>query len=541
MILSSLDDARTFAPDVTIVGGGHAGLALALELDRLGQRVLVLESGVNRASSAHQNLALADQIDLKRHDDMAIATARRLGGTSNLWGTRCQPLDPIDFTCGRSYCKSCWPIDQNPSAPWNARAAELLAIGAPAFSEPVTGLEHLQPEFEIAPQERFSNDPAMQSMHRKALISATGIGILLDATMVDARLDEGRISEIEVAGLKQESGWLPVERLVLAAGGIETTRLLLWLQRHRSELAGGPDNALGRYYMGHIIGEVADVILDNKVLDKALDFRIDAHGTYARHRLVPSDALQHAKGLPNVAFWPVVPPISDARHRDGVLSLVYLIFAFKPIGSLLVAEAIRIRHVPPGTPLWPHLRNILTGLPRVIAFAPTFAWRRFVARVKMPGFFLRNPGRRYGLSYHAEQSPRADSRITLSDKRDPLGLPRVNIDLRFAREDAEALLETHRELDAWLRQQGLGRIEYHQPENETVDAILEIAAHGTHQIGTARMAASAEEGCVDENLKVFGSDNLWICSSAAFPTSGQCNPTFSIVAFACRLAAHLAS
>jgi choline dehydrogenase-like flavoprotein len=53
------------------------------------------------------------------------------------------------------------------------------------------------------------------------------------------------------------------------------------------------------------------------------------------------------------------------------------------------------------------------------------------------------------------------------------------------------------------------------------------------------MAERPEDGVVDANLRCFGVDNLWVASSAVFPTSGQCNPTLSIAAFACRLAAHL--
>jgi hypothetical protein len=33
---------------------------------------------------------------------------------------------------------------------------------------------------------------------------------------------------------------------------------------------------------------------------------------------------QAAEGLPNVAMWPVNPPIADPAHREGFLSLVYL-------------------------------------------------------------------------------------------------------------------------------------------------------------------------------------------------------------------------
>jgi choline dehydrogenase-like flavoprotein len=44
---------------------------------------------------------------------------------------------------------------------------------------------------------------------------------------------------------------------------------------------------------------------------------------------------------------------------------------------------------------------------------------------------------------------------------------------------------------------------------------------------------------VDSNCRVHGVGNLYVASSAVFPTSSQANPTLTIVAFALRLAEHL--
>jgi choline dehydrogenase-like flavoprotein len=49
------------------------------------------------------------------------------------------------------------------------------------------------------------------------------------------------------------------------------------------------------------------------------------------------------------------------------------------------------------------------------------------------------------------------------------------------------------------------------------------------------MADSPERGVVDRNCKVHGVDNLFVAGSSVFPTSGQCNPTLTIVALALRL------
>jgi choline dehydrogenase-like flavoprotein len=53
------------------------------------------------------------------------------------------------------------------------------------------------------------------------------------------------------------------------------------------------------------------------------------------------------------------------------------------------------------------------------------------------------------------------------------------------------------------------------------------------------MGHSARDGVVDKDCGVFGIQNLFIASSAVFPTSGYANPSLTIVALALRLAEHL--
>ena len=60
-----------------------------------------------------------------------------------------------------------------------------------------------------------------------------------------------------------------------------------------------------------------------------------------------------------------------------------------------------------------------------------------------------------------------------------------------------------------------------------------------HHMGTTRMSREPATGVVDENCRLHGVSNLYIAGSSVFPTVGFANPTFTIVALAFRLAAHL--
>lgn len=66
-----------------------------------------------------------------------------------------------------------------------------------------------------------------------------------------------------------------------------------------------------------------------------------------------------------------------------------------------------------------------------------------------------------------------------------------------------------------------------------------ISWRADHAACTCRMAESADEGVVDSNLKVFGVDNLYVCSNAVFPNTGAINPTLTLTALSIRLGEHL--
>lgn len=60
-----------------------------------------------------------------------------------------------------------------------------------------------------------------------------------------------------------------------------------------------------------------------------------------------------------------------------------------------------------------------------------------------------------------------------------------------------------------------------------------------HPMGTARMSNRPEDGVIDPNLRIHHLRNVYVCSSACFPTGGAANPTLSIAALAHRLGDHL--
>lgn len=537
MIRDGIDGLADATHNVCVIGAGPVGISFALELARLGRRVLLLESGGDGPDEAAQALSDAHIADPARHDAMRIAVARRLGGTSNLWGGRCLPYDSIDFEPREVVGGGLWPIDLDDLRPHYGRATTYACAGAPVFT--TDELPGVAGPFSTAHLERWSARRKLQEPHRAALRTNALIDVRLHATVTSLGWEGGRVCSLELADRAGRRSSVPVRTLVLATGGLESTRLLLAEQRKRPALFGGADGPLGRHYMGHVIGEIADVTFADEATDRAFDFHIDAHGSYVRRRFTPAADFLRRQGLLNCAFWPIVPPMADPAHRDGFLSAIALALSFDALGSRLIPEAIRRRHIPADMARGPHVANILRDLPGAARDVARLLRRRYLASVPAPAFYKRNAARRYGLAYHSEQSPCAESRVRLAPDHDALGLPRLAIDLRFSRGDAERIVRLHDHLGQFLEGTGLGRLAFrHAPEART-DAVLAQASHGTHQIGTARMGATSTQGVVDRDLRCFGTGNLHVLSSAVLPTSGQANPTLTVMALGMRLAERL--
>lgn len=539
MICETFDGLSDVSHDVCIVGAGPVGISLADEFSKLGRTVLLLESGRRTANRYIQQLSDAEIVSPKIHDDMSIAVSRQLGGTSNLWGGICLRFDPIDFLPRPELFDVRWPISYAELLPYYDRACWHTQSGAPVYELPIPGFRPEADDFCVHTLERAVNEQKSQVVHRISLKQNPKIDLRLSATVVGLNFEaNGVVQSIDIVRPDgSQRTRLPIKNIIIAAGGLESTRLLLAAQRDAPNRFGGPDGPLGRYYMGHVIGDISEIVFSNPALARAFDFFVDAHGSYVRRRFVPSQSTQLREKILNSAIFPIVPAVANARHGSAILSTVYLALAYKPLSRLIVADAIRKRHIPPHlTDLPRHLLNILKGIPEAAVFSADFLRRRYMTKARIPGFFVDSKDLRYRLAYHSEQLPQAASRVTLSGESDRTGLPKIRIDLRFHPTDALSVVRTHELLADWLIRAGAGRLVWNDPPEERIEAVLAQAQHGTHQIGTIRMGARKSDAVVDRDLRAFDSPNLFVASAAVLPTSGQANPTLTAIALAMRLA-----
>ncbi|MFT3809185.1 MAG: GMC family oxidoreductase [Micropepsaceae bacterium] len=522
--------------DVVVAGAGPVGLKCALDLADAGLEVLLIESGTAGRDDGAQALSAAEIRNAGSHAPMDLAVQRGFGGTSALWGGRAVPFDAVDFEARAVAPGADWPIGPEDVAPWYAEACRFLDCGPADFSLPLPGLPAMN-GLTATHLERWCARNDMGAVHGARVAAHPKIRVALGATVtrIEAEAASGAVSGLTVA-MGGQTARVTGHAYVIAAGGVETARLMLASRSEAAPELGGP--ALGRFYMGHAFGSIADIQFLRPGDDKAFTFFKDASGRYVRRRFTLEPHVQRELGLTNMAAWPDLPELYDPAHRSAILSLAYLALKTPVIGPRLMSEAIRLRKIGPSGRTGAHLWNVIKGAPGATWFAARFLAARY-SKVRLPGFFVLNGAHRYALHFHAEHVPDADSRVTLSDSRDALGMRRAVIDLRFGAADAAGVVRTHDAMDERMQAAGYAKLIHAHAPDARAAAVLAQASDGFHQIGTARMGADPATSVVDADARVHGMRNLFVAGSAVLPRSGQANPTLLAVALAGRLAKHL--
>jgi choline dehydrogenase-like flavoprotein len=546
----NIPEAQILNTQVCVIGAGAAGVTLALELASRGVDVILLEAGGLEADKASLRDMAGEIVSCGHHAPLSECRSRQLGGTTALWVGRCLPLDPIDLERRDYLPGSGWPIEWAELKRWYPPANEYCHAGVcnytlaeaipqapaslvPGFKDGALIGSHI---------ERWSLPTHFGRHHRRALSMSKKIRVLLYATCTELDFDpeHRRIMTVSAATAPGRRFRVRAQTFVLAGGGLETTRLLLASNKIEAQGIGNRHGHLGRYYMGHVFGSVAEIRFHGDPRRIIYGLERDADGVYFRRQIWLAPQTQQAEGLLNTAFWPTNPPASNPEHRNGILSAAYLALSLPYLCDQLAAPTIRKMFIGESAERcwWPHLRNILLDLPRASLQGTHFLYRRFFTKRHIPALFVKNPANRYDLYYHSEQAPNRDSRVVLDNDVDRFGMPRLRVDLRYSFQDIDSVVRAHRVLSREMQdRQGVASIRYKR--SDVHGHILEQASDGYHQIGTTRMAANERDGVVNGDCRVHDTRNLYVCSSSVFPTSGHANPTLTIVALAVRLGHHI--
>jgi choline dehydrogenase-like flavoprotein len=283
--LSVSDDARlTEKCDICVVGGGIAGLIAASRLSASGRRVLVLESGDRKPHDRLDAFNVVEQAG-ETYQTAVTGRVRALGGTSNTWGGRIMPLAPHDMAPRDYLGLSGWPIERAELDRFVPEIERLFRLDQSSYEElPASllypndslagGRLHMIPRWSKWPTFRRRN---VAHLLRDMVAIKRNAEIWLNATVCDVLFDAtaGRLTGVEARSINGRRLTVVADWFVLAAGTLETTRLLLRLDELTDGRAFSGCDALGRYFNDHLKIEAGHVkTLDSRRTNLAFGYHI---------------------------------------------------------------------------------------------------------------------------------------------------------------------------------------------------------------------------------------------------------------------------
>lgn len=540
--MSTIDAASMTTPteivtDLVIVGTGPSGMSVARELAQSGRDIVLLDAGDFTVDENLQD-SLRGDASSEAQEPLSKIRQKRVGGASMQWGGRTAPFEAFDFEARPEFGLREWPVSRDALEPYYRRAAQRLDVGRYEWkaAQAIPG----EPEHLVNPTDpaladegiwRFSPPTRFAQVYKEELESLPNVRLYVNANVLRFVADEsGKVTRVEARTPSGAIFTVAATTFVLAAGGLESTRILL-----HSGL-GNEHDQVGRNYMIHPIAEVGTVELsDPDSVPAAARYVRTLDGAWARRLLQLSPETKRRESLLNLglAIWYDEP--RDPSHGDPLLSAFALARKALTYTGEFKATGMHRRYADLRDPQG-HVKNVVFGAPRLAAFAAEWARDRWISRRTLPAFSRLSTRGRYRIRFDAEQSPNPENRVTLSETdKDAFGVPRIHVQHSVSEDDRRnyhkslVLLAEAFERTGWAR--------YTPP---TLEELLSIElVDGTHQMGLLRMGDQPEHSVVTPDLRVWGTENLYIASTGVFPSASHAGPTMTAVALAIRLADHL--
>lgn len=486
--------------DVCIIGAGAAGIYVAVGLASRGFDVVLLEAGGTVAAPG--STLIGSDVTFAR-DPYPGATAGRyfgIGGTTSQWGGYLIPhgvhdvrpatwaFDPWSHVVRRVFAHReavlttlGWPDADGFSVGSTARATSGGKALKAAGLEVVSGLM-------MPPTRRNFAGLLNKSTSLRAPVRLYSNAIVTSLQSSNGALDT--ITSVRATSTAQRGLEVTASRFVIAAGALESARLLLEMNRAADRAMIRSTAAVGCYLTDHLsvpIGAVTSETRKRAVEHFAPRFE---HGWMRSFRFLEADC-------------PVGSPRGFAHFTFDTDSA-----GFRATKEVLRALQARRR---------PRIQasNLASGCLDVAGLG----FHRFVRR----RLYVR-PGTDVQLQLDVEQQPARQNRISLGESTDRFGRPVAEVHWRITAKDIERISETaQRFLSKW---RGAGGLPELHPFACVAGALKPHDAY--HPVGTCRLGEDPE-AVVDPHLKVWGLNNLWVLSTAVLPSAGTANPTFTML------------
>lgn len=485
--------------DYCIVGTGPSSWALITKIlsSNLKKKILVIEAGSHAVLKKEQI-----KKKFKLHPTHHIG----LGGTSELWHNIIAPLDPDDFNKKDSVEYSGWPISYYDLYESYDNVCKELGLDFSSIFDCRNNCHailevdknYAQRPFDLKP---FLNlkKPLRTKKYYENWVKSGKIDLIEDVVATNFIISHGFDVEC-LRGISTKDAkpkYFNAKNYILCAGALNSPLILMNTDGFSERLP-----ALGRFLMDHPMGNLSQYKLPTKSKSRLFSGVDFDEKSILRYGLRIIDSLINSNNILNSLVY-LRPSFSEGLFEKTEKLTLSLI----AVRSKIIKKRLPVNEIF-------HLLKNWNLIRQVVLFKT--------------GYF---PGHKLvDAMYITEQVPNINNRIELN-KKDSDELSSY-IHWELSQKDIDSVSKFRLYVDQLM--EGIGAVK--TCERTDINESLHSAAH---HLGTVRMGDCEKLSCVDSNLKLHCSPNIYIADGSVFPTSGNANPTLTAMALADRLGGYL--
>ena len=242
--------------DFLIIGAGVAGTVLAKSLASSGKKIALIEGGGSEYTELSQNL-YKGLVTGDPYFDLDVTRLRFFGGSSNHWTGMCRSFEKIDFE--REYLGNIykWPIKFNDIEKYKKKACEILEVPSEFDDNDEANSNIKSIDFNMSTVN-------FKEKYYKEFLLDQNISLFINANLTKFNGQNRKIKSINVQSLNGNKLELSAKKIIVATGGIENCRILLWIDKFYPNLFFEKNLPIGKYWMEHPHFTLGKAIIDKK-------------------------------------------------------------------------------------------------------------------------------------------------------------------------------------------------------------------------------------------------------------------------------------
>ena len=473
--------------DVVIIGGGLAGTTIAHHLPN-NIKIAIIEKGeyeYSKKINTHDYGTLSDigygNFPIQNYS-VNFSSTKMVGGNNNIWSGWSIPLQKKELKD--------WPIEYSEIEKYYRLTEKFFNFDS--FDEIQKNDEYQKfdsDKWKI----KFWQFGNKKIKIKKILESNKNIELFTNSNFREFVVEGDEVKKI-LFTQNNIIHKINCKVVVLAQGGLETTKTLLNTKFYLKKQIGNENGHLGKFYMEHPHISLGHFYDNNNLVGNLFNKKENKKAGLFLEKSYFESIINGLMLVDN----------HDLHSRQDVYKLLF-IFRLLSIPKNIFKN-----------------RKIISVIFQLIGATFQYLYSKIRNKKFVVGIF--------------EQTPNINSTIDLDDNG------KLKLNWQISEKDILSIISITNLFKEYLALNVSKEISFDKKiydiknwQKNYKDKILGIG----HHMGTTKMSKDKKNGVVNENLKLHFNKNLYVCSSSTFPTGGVGHPTFTICALAIRLASHL--